>query len=96
MEELRKEIDLIDDEMLKLFIKRLEIVKEIALIKKEKGLEIHNQAREQEILSRLTSKVDDKYLSGLYPKFIINLIEISRVYQELIIKETYYNKSSNS
>jgi len=87
LEELRKEIDLIDDEMLKLFTKRMAVVKEIALIKKTKGLEIHNQEREQEILSRLSSKVEDKYLSGLYPKFIVNMIEISRIYQELIIKE---------
>lgn len=87
MENLRKEIDLIDDEMQRLFIKRLEVVKEIALEKKSQGLEILNQDREQEILTRLTDKIDDKYISGLYPKFIINVMEISKIYQELLMKE---------
>ncbi|MDT8336718.1 MAG: chorismate mutase [Candidatus Izemoplasmatales bacterium] len=87
MENLRKEIDLIDDEMQSLFIKRLEIVKKIALEKKNQGLEILNQDREQEILTRLTNKIDDKYISGLYPKFIVNVMEISKIYQELLMKE---------
>jgi monofunctional chorismate mutase len=87
MENLRKEIDRIDDEMLELFIKRMEIVKKIALEKKKESLSILNQDREKEILKRLTDKIDDKFLSGLYPKFIINMMEISRVYQELLMKE---------
>ncbi|MGD9760952.1 MAG: chorismate mutase [Candidatus Izemoplasmatales bacterium] len=87
MKNLRKEIDLLDDEMLELFLKRMEIVKKIALEKKALGLEILNQDREQEILTRMTNKVDDQYLSGLYPKFIVNIIEISRIYQELLMKE---------
>lgn len=87
MENLRKEIDLIDDEMQRLFIKRLEVVRQIALEKKSQGLEILNQDREQEILTRLTDKIDDRYISGLYPKFIINVMEISKIYQELLMKE---------
>lgn len=87
MENLRKEIDLIDDEMQRLFIKRLEVVRQIALEKKSQGLEILNQDREQEILTRLTDKIEDKYISGLYPKFIINVMEISKIYQELLMKE---------
>jgi monofunctional chorismate mutase len=87
MENLRKEIDLLDEEMLELFLKRMEIVKKIALEKKELGLPILNQNREQEILARMTSKIDDQYLSGLYPKFIVNIMEISRIYQELLMKE---------
>lgn len=87
MENLRKEIDRIDDEMLELFIKRMDIVKKIALEKKKESLSILNQDREKEILKRLTDKIDDKFLSGLYPKFIINMMEISRVYQELLMKE---------
>ncbi|MFA7075565.1 MAG: chorismate mutase [Candidatus Izemoplasmatales bacterium] len=87
MENLRKKIDLLDDEMLTLFLKRMELVKRIALNKQAEGLPVLNQEREKEILSRLTNKVSDKYLSGLYPKFIVNVMEISRVYQELLMKE---------
>lgn len=87
MNDLRKEIDSIDDQMAELFLKRMSLVKKIAMKKKIQGLEVLNQDREREILTRLTDKIDDKYLAGLYPKFIINVMEISRLYQELLMKE---------
>jgi len=87
MNELRKEIDLIDEEMLELFLKRMALVKKIAEEKKTMNLPIWNQERESEILSRLTAKIKDNKLAGLYPKFIVNVMEISRVYQELLMKE---------
>lgn len=87
MKELRKEIDLIDEEMLELFLKRMALVKKIAEEKKTMNLPILNQERESEILSRLTAKIKDNKLAGLYPKFIVNVMEISRVYQELLMKE---------
>jgi monofunctional chorismate mutase len=87
MNELRKEIDLIDEEMQKLFLKRMALVKKIAEEKKNKNLPILNQERESEILSRMTAKIKDNKLAGLYPKFIVNVLEISRVYQELLMKE---------
>ncbi|MDY0010945.1 MAG: chorismate mutase [Candidatus Izemoplasmatales bacterium] len=87
MNELRKEIDLIDEEMQKLFLKRMALVKKIAEEKKTKNLPILNQERESEILSRMTAKIKDNKLAGLYPKFIVNVLEISRVYQELLMKE---------
>lgn len=87
MNELRKEIDLIDEEMQKLFLKRMALVKKIAEEKKTKNLPILNQERESEILSRMTAKIKDNKLAGLYPKFIVNVLEISRVYQELLLKE---------
>ncbi|MDD3712188.1 MAG: chorismate mutase [Candidatus Izemoplasmatales bacterium] len=87
MNELRKEIDLIDEEMQELFLKRMALVKKIAEEKKAKNLPILNQERESEILSRMTAKIKDNKLAGLYPKFIVNVLEISRVYQELLMKE---------
>lgn len=87
MDDLRKKIDAIDDEMLELFLKRMALVKEIAKEKKLKGLEIYNPNRESEVLSRLTNKIDDEILSGLYPKFIVNVMDLAKLYQELINKE---------
>lgn len=87
MDDLRKKIDAIDDEMLELFLKRMQIVKQIAEEKKRKGLAIYNPDRESEVLSRLTNKIDDEILSGLYPKFIVNVMDLAKLYQELINKE---------
>ena len=88
MEDLRKKIDEIDDKMLKLFLERMAIVKRVALEKQKLKVDILDSDRESEVLSRLISKVDEKYLAGLYPKFIITIMEISKLYQELIIKES--------
>ena len=88
MENLRKKIDEIDDKMLELFLERMAIVKRVALEKQKLKVDILDSDRESEVLSRLTSKVDEKYLAGLYPKFIITIMEISKLYQELIIKES--------
>jgi len=87
LDDLRKKIDAIDDQMLELFLKRMALVKEIAKEKKLKGLEIYNPNRESEVLSRLTNKIDDEILSGLYPKFIVNVMDLAKLYQELINKE---------
>ncbi len=53
IDELRKKIDAIDDQLLKLFNERAKLAKEIGLTKKSLGLPIHVPSREQEILERL-------------------------------------------
>ncbi len=87
MKEYRQRIDEIDDEMQKLFIERMKVVKQIAFEKKAKGLEVLNKERETEILTRLSEQLEDPILSGLYQKFIINTMELSKLYQEFIMKE---------
>ena len=51
---VRNEIDTIDEELLVLFIKRLECAKKVAEIKKEHSLPVLNSGREQEILNKMT------------------------------------------
>ncbi len=87
MKGYRQRIDEIDDSMQKLFIERMEVVQKIAFEKKAKGLEVLNKERESEILTRLSKQLEDPILSGLYQKFIINTMELSKLYQELIMKE---------
>ena len=55
LERLRKEIDDIDNEILKLFNKRAEAVIEIAHIKRNERAKFYSPEREREILDRLTS-----------------------------------------
>lgn len=47
LEELRKEIDELDEQILKLIARRKEVVKEIARIKKERGLPVVDVERER-------------------------------------------------
>jgi chorismate mutase len=53
IEELRRQIDAIDDQLLKLFNERAKLAREIGLTKKGLGLPIYMPNREQEILERL-------------------------------------------
>lgn len=52
MEELRKRINAIDDEILKLISERVALAEEIGKIKKELGIPIKNEEREAVVIER--------------------------------------------
>ena len=59
LDDIRKEIDVIDKEILSLFIKRMECAEKIALIKEKENLPIVNEAREEEILKNMAANAHD-------------------------------------
>ena len=76
---LRNEIDKVDKELLKLFIRRMNLVTNIAEIKKENGLPIFNKERETEIIKRIsaeTPKFNDEAA-----EFFQNIMDISKKIQ---------------
>jgi len=77
LEELRQEIDRIDDEIRDLFLARLEIVQNIATYKQENSLPISHPDREQNILTRLTAGLSDKQAAEL-TKLYEEIFRISR------------------
>lgn len=77
LEDIRKEINKIDEQLLPLFLQRMECSKKVAEVKMAQGLPVLNQAREDEILERLTEGLkeeDAKAIRELY----IKIFEISR------------------
>ena len=60
--EARHEIDEIDDKISELIEKRVEITEKVIRIKKEKGLDIEDTARENEIIHKVTSGRKSKKL----------------------------------
>ena len=56
LSELRKEIDGVDEQLIPLLIKRMEIAKEVAAYKVERGIPVLNAKREQEILDKVGEK----------------------------------------
>ena len=77
----REQIDRIDEELLLLFQKRMEISWQIACYKKEHNLPVMDAAREKEKLGDISEKAGegfDLYAQKLYK----TLFEISREYQE--------------
>lgn len=80
----RKEIDKINDEILELFIKRMEISKSVAEYKLKNSLPILNRAREREILHDMTVKAGETYEN--YVKVLYSvLLDLSRSYQGTIM-----------
>lgn len=77
----RQEINRIDKEMAKLFCQRMVAAKNVAEYKKERGLPILDATREEEVISRNSSLVEDEVLRSYYINFLRNNMAISRSYQ---------------
>ena len=88
--EARCEIDKIDTELKKLFVERMAISKEIAMIKAATGDSIYKPDREKEVVEKLTKYIDPD-IKEEYTVFIKKILEISRDYQLKKIKEAQNN-----
>lgn len=87
MENLRLQIDIIDKSMQNLFLERMQVVKAVALYKKENNLPILDKEREINIIKKNVEKIDNLDLVELYEDFYKKIIEVSKKYQERIINE---------
>ena len=80
LKELRNEIDLIDDELVQLFNKRMQLSAQVADYKKEHNMPIHVPAREREILQDVAAKSSPDLAN--YARVLYSMIfELSRSYQ---------------
>ena len=80
LNELRTEIDQIDDELVRLFVARMDVAAKIADYKKEHNLPILAPVREQEKLQDVAEKAGSdmvNYIRDLYS----TIFELSRSYQ---------------
>ena len=68
LEEIRKEIDKIDNEILAMLAKRKALAKEIALIKKSRKMPILDEKREAELIKRLKKKAKELIENYFYEK----------------------------
>ncbi len=80
IQELRAQINGIDDDLVKLFVKRMETAAQIADYKKENNLPIYVPAREREILQDVAKKAGPDMAN--YTRVLYSLLfELSRSYQ---------------
>ncbi len=80
IEELRKEINEINTQLLDLFIRRMEVSKEVALYKQANNLPILDRKREEEILQNVVDKTPDE-LKSYSLEYFKKLMELSREFQ---------------
>ena len=80
--EIRAEIDGIDAQMAELFGKRMELVREIARVKRAHGLPVEDKVREEQIIADNSLRIADPQIREQYIRLEKTLIEISKNLQE--------------
>ncbi len=82
---IRNEIDAVDKEMAKLFIKRMDLSKEVALYKQSVGAKIEDKQREEEILAKNSLLIENDEYKPYYADFLNSNMRISKRYQKRIL-----------
>ncbi|MCL1823503.1 MAG: chorismate mutase [Oscillospiraceae bacterium] len=72
LNEIRKEIDMIDDEICRLFAERMKLSAKVGDYKREHNLPVLNAARESEIIARLTENQPAGFAENI--KTLFNVI----------------------
>lgn len=85
LENIRARIDEIDDQIQALYLRRMECVENIALIKKANGIPILDQEREAAILQKRRDSFPNPRIRPYYQTLIQVLLDTSKAYQESII-----------
>jgi len=80
--EIRKEIDRLDDVLLGVLIKRLELGKEIGEVKREIGKAVADEAREKEIFQRLIKNAGNKIAEEDIIEIFSKILKMSRKIQK--------------
>ena len=81
LERARQIINEVDSKMAGLFIERMRAAEMVYEYKKELGLPILDQKREDEVIAGNSELVADEILKGYYIDYLKNLMSISRAYQ---------------
>ena len=82
LEQMRKEIDIIDGKILEAFEERMKLSAKIAKYKKDNNLPVLDESREKEKLDRIAKSEDE--FSAFSSKLYLTLADLSRDYQNKI------------
>ncbi len=77
----RAEIDQIDGELVALFQRRMEVVSQVAAYKRERGMEVLQPQREQQVLDKAEALLTDKSLAPAVRQLFETLMAVSRSLQ---------------
>ena len=86
LEEIRAEINRVDEQLLPLFLRRMRLSARVAAWKKENGVPVADPAREEEILSAAAARSGElrPQARALYAE----ILRLSREYQEELLSGT--------
>ena len=81
LEEARKTINKVDAQMAELFVERMRAAELVYAYKKEYGLPILDAKRENVVIERNASAIEDEVLRGYYIDFLRDVMAVSHAYQ---------------
>ena len=84
--EIRKEIDQIDADLIALLEKRMALVSQVALYKRQTGKAVLYTQREQVILEKVANSVHEKQYEESIVQTFSDILKHSRAYQDQHIK----------
>lgn len=87
IEKARVTINEIDREIASLFEKRMKAVEDVISYKIENNLPIFDEKREQEVIKKNSSFIQDEKYKKYYVEFIQMMMDISKQYQKEILKK---------
>ena len=88
LQEMRKEIDVIDDQIVKLFEKRMSIAEDVAKFKIETQKPVFDRTREQEKLETLGQKTHSAFNCCGVQELYQHIMSISRKRQYQLLQES--------
>ena len=83
LDEIRKDISAINDEMLALFVKRMELSAKVAAYKKANGLPTLDRKREEAILQKVADNTGDDFRQYAIQLFR-TMMDLSKEYQDTL------------
>lgn len=85
LELCRNEIDLIDEEIIRLYEKRMEIVKEVINYKLDNNIEILDSSREEKMLNKNLAKFSKEEYKKYYKDVLTGFLKASKEMQKDIL-----------
>ena len=88
LEALREEINRIDEDIIGLLSRRMEVVKKIVALKKAKGISVEDRDREKTLFLKLEKEarrnnIDEKFVSEVFGVIVSH----SKLIQNMILEE---------
>lgn len=85
LEEARVIIDEVDEQIAKLFEKRMEAVESVIAYKLQHDLPIFDEKREQEVIRKNVARIENEAYKPYFKEFLQQTMDISKKYQKMII-----------
>ena len=86
LEEIRQEIDQVDDALVALLEQRMNLVGQVVAVKKSNGKAVADPKREERIFARVASKIENKDYQEMILATFADILKHSRAFQEKQIR----------